>query len=185
MNKIIKYAAIAGILSLIVAVPVGYFEILRAMDGFSENLVSSYVFWHLISLLLYIIFIWGFKIVGERYQNTLLKTTSYLLILSAVGLAGYSILIVLWPSLDNFFVQLALTIIVGAVNILFGIGLLRLKPQFGSVAKAAGVFGILWGISFLTVILAIVALLLTIPLYILLVLILSRAAKKLEIGMIV
>jgi hypothetical protein len=62
----------------------------------------------------------------------------------------------------------------------FGIGLLKLKPQFGSLATGAGVLIIIAGVSYLSVIVSIIGFLLLIPSYILCSIILFRAARKIE-----
>jgi hypothetical protein len=180
MNKTIKYAGVAGILSLIFAVPVIIFEILKSLNNFGSGLASLYIFTLLASLILYIIFIYGFKLVAEKYQNNLLKTSSYILIISAVVYYGYLVLTLISPNLDNMLIQILAVVIFGGVSISFGIALLKLKPQFGSLATGAGVLEIITGASLLSVILSIIGFLLLIPLYILTSMILFRAARKVE-----
>ena len=180
MNKTIKYAGVAGIFSLIFAVPVIFFEILKSLNKLDGGLVSVYIFVLLISLILYIVFIHGFKLVAEKYQNNLLRTSSYILIISAIVYYGYLVLTLISPNLDNIIIQILVVVIFGAASIPFGIALLKLKPQFGSLATGAGVIEIITGVSLLSVILSIVGILLLIPLYILTSMILFRAAKKIE-----
>ncbi len=182
MHKILKNAAIAGVLSLIVLIPFTVLEVLRGLNKLEGGLISLYIFVFLASLILYIIFVWGFKILGEKYQNNLLKIASYILIVVTIIYSGYFALSSIFPAIDNTSVHIIMLVIMGAAMIPFGIGLLRLKMQFGSVATAAGVIEIISGISFLTVLLSIIGILLQIPLYILLVIILFRAAKKLEMS---
>ena len=180
MNKTIKYAGIAGILSLIFAVPVTFFEILKSLNKLDGGFISVYIFALLISLILYIVFIHGFKLVAEKYQNNLLRISSYILIISAIVYYGYLVLTLISPNLDNIVIQILAVVIDGAASIPFGIALLKLKPQFGSLATGAGVVEIITGVSLLSVILSIVGILLLIPLYILGSMILFRAAKKIE-----
>lgn len=180
MNKILKYAAIAGILSIITLFPLTFLEILKSLDKLEGGLISLYIFVLLVALILYVIFVWGFKIIGEKYQNNLLKIASFVLIVIAIIYQGLLILASILPAFDNIFVQILPAVLMGAAMIPFGIGLLRLKMQFGSVATAAGVIEIISGISFLTVLLSLIGVLLFIPDYILLVIILFRAVKKLE-----
>ena len=179
MHKTLKYAGIAGILSLIVLIPLIVFEVLKSLNKLRGGLISLYIFVLLVALILYIIFVWGFKILGEKHQNNLLKITSYILIVVAIIYHGYLILALIYPVIDNIFAQILPVAFIGIAMILFGIGLLRLKMQFGSVATAAGVIEIISGISFLSVLLSLIGLLLLIPNYILGVIILFRAAKKL------
>src|SRR3989344_4530611 len=106
MNKTIKYAGVAGIFSLIFAVPVILFEILKSLSKLDGGLVSVYIFVLLISLILYIVFIHGFKLVAEKYQNNLLKLSSYILIISAIVYYGYLVLTLISPNLDNIVIQI-------------------------------------------------------------------------------
>lgn len=180
MNKTIKYAGIAGILSLIIEVPIVIFEIFNSLHKFESGFISLYILVLLLSLVLYLIFIYGFKLIGEKYQNNLLKWSSYILIIFSIICYGYLVLALISPNLDNVFIQILTIIIFGAASIPFGIALLKLKPQFGSLATSTGVIGIITGASFLSVILSILGILLIVPLYILASMILFRAAKKFE-----
>lgn len=180
MHKTLKYAAISGILSLIILIPQIVFAVLNSLNKFQGNLMSLYILVLFASLILYIVLIWGFKIIGERYQNNLLKIGSYLLIIAAIIVYGCFVLALAFPILDNIVVSIIEITLLGAATIPFGIGLLRLKVQFGGIATAAGVIEIISGISFLTVLLSPIGILLSIPDYILAVIILFRAAKKLK-----
>ncbi|MDI6734160.1 MAG: hypothetical protein QMD50_01550 [Patescibacteria group bacterium] len=180
MNKTIKYAGIAGILSLILAMPIIIFEVLKSLNNLGSGLVSLYIFTLLASLILYIVFIHGFKLVAEKYQNNLLKTSSYILIISAIVYYGYLVLTLISSNLDNMLIQILAMVIFGGASILFGIALLKLKPQFGSLVTGAGVVEIITGVSLLSVILSVIGILLLIPLYILTSMILFRAARKIE-----
>ena len=180
MHKVLRYAAIAGILYLIVSIPSVILEVLRVLNQLEEGLMPLYISLLLMSLILFVIFVWGFKVIGEKYQNNLLKVAAYILIIIATIFHGYSVLALIFPPFDNVFVQTLSLVLFGAVMIPLGIGLLRLKTHFGSIATAAGVMEIISGISFLTVLLSFIGILLVIPVYILSVIILFRAAKKLE-----
>jgi len=180
MNKTIRHAGIAGILSLILAVPVGIFEVLLSLGKLEGGFISLYIFVLFLSLVVYIVFMHGFRLVGEKLSNNLLKITSNILIISAIVYYGYLILTLISPNLDNIVIQILAAVILGAANIPFGVALLKLKPQFGSLATKAGVMEIIIGVSLLSVILSIVVILLLIPVYVLTSMILFRAAKKFE-----
>ena len=180
MSRTLQYAGIAGILYLPYSVFSIIFEILRLTNKLNSTLLSVFIIAALLSLGLYIIFIYGFLLIGERYENNLLRFASYFLIIFGTLFNGYSVLTIMYPNLDNMFVQIVSVVIAGAATIPFGVGLLKLKPQFGSIATAAGVIEIISGVSLLTFILSFLTILLYIPLCILLSMILFRAAKKPE-----
>jgi hypothetical protein len=184
MHRTLKHAAIAGILYLIVSFPLIVLRAavgaLKTLDELTGSPIPLYIFVLLVALVLYIIFVWGFKVLGEQYQNNLLKIVSYVLIVIAIIHHSYLISVSISPALENILVEMLSVVLAGAAMIPFGIGLLKLKIHFGSVATATGVLEIISGISLLTFLLSFIGILLIIPTYILGVIILFRAARKLE-----
>lgn len=144
-----------------------------------------HVFLLLTSLILFIIFIWGFKIIGEKCQNNVLKISPYILIVAAIADYGYSIAdygyFHFYFPVDTY-AQILLRAIMAFAIILFSIDLLGLKSQFGLIATMAGIFGIILGTGFLSI--RFLSLTLFIPTCILLIKILFRATKKSESGLI-
>ena len=151
MNKIIKYAGIAGILLPVFMILSIFLLILSTSISFegSSDIITILLLW-LSNPFMYIIiigiptffFIWGFKVVAEKTNNNLLKIASYLLII-------ITIITILFPIVDTSLSLVPLIIIgtIGSiVSILFGIGLLRLKDQFGSIANYAGILFIIYSI---------------------------------------
>ncbi len=179
MNKTIKNAAIAGILTIIVAIPLVILEVLKSLNMLSGGLLTFYIIVYILSLLLYIVFVWGFKLMGDKTKINLLTITSYILIVSSIIYYVYFILAAISPALDNPIISISTLVFYGAVGIPFGISLLKLKNQFGSIATATGILMIITSVSFLTVILSIIGVLTLIPTYILEVILLFRASKKL------
>jgi len=183
MSKTLQYAGIAGIFCLLYSVLLIIFEILKRTNKVNSSFISLYIIAGLLSWGLYIIFNYGFILIGERYQNNLLRFASYFLIFFGSIFNGYGVLALIYPNLENMFVQIVIIVITGAINIPFGIGLIKLQPQFGSIAKAAGVIEIISGVSLITFILSFIGILLSIPSAILLFIILFRAAKKPEFAL--
>jgi len=184
MHRTLKHAAIAGILYLIVSFPLivlrAAVEALKTLDELTGSPIPLYILALLVALVLYIIFVWGFKVLGEEYRNNLLKIVSYVLIVVAIIYHSYLISVSISPALENSRIEMLLVVLAGAATIPFGIGLLKLTTHFGSVATAAGVLEIISGISLLTFLLSFIEILLIIPTYILGVIILFKAARKLE-----
>lgn len=193
MHRTFKYAAIAGILYLIVSFPLivlrAAVEALKTLDELTGSPIPLYILVLLAALVLYIIFVWGFKVLGEQYQNNLLKIVSYVLIVIAIIHHSYLISVSISPALENTLVEILSVVFAGAAMIPFGIGLLKLTTHFGLVVTAAGVLEIISGISFLTsliwVDLSVIGILLIIPTYILGIIILFGAARKLEASWVI
>ncbi len=160
MDKTLRYAAISGIL-LVVVLAIRTFinlfiSLTLLMQSYEMLPTSLSQFYNLLSiplLILSIIFLWGFKLVGGKTQNRLLKFTSILLIFTSIVGIGYSLLLVLFlphsvtgqaivPYPYNLLVM-ALALLGGVFRILFGVGLLKLRKNFGSTATAAGILEII------------------------------------------
>jgi hypothetical protein len=149
------------------------------MEFHQRNEVASTwinIFIDLALLSLFIIFIWGFKTLGQRYQNNLLKIGSYLLIVAAILLFGIEEiiddgLISLFPVFGFIPTSIPIhladkTIGIGAdtiaiiIEILalipFGIGLLKLKRDLGLITTFTGFIAIISGSIGLPIIIPIV-----------------------------
>tara|TARA_Y100000034_G_scaffold89492_1_gene107685 strand:- start:1676 stop:2215 length:540 start_codon:yes stop_codon:yes gene_type:complete len=179
MNKKIKNSGIFGILILILTFPLLLLEFLKTFMSGDENFVMIYVISLLIYLLIFIFFIRGFILIGKKLKIPLLVNLSYLTIIVNTIWTIFQIFTPIYPQLTNLFYQILVLLTFGIIIILFGISLLKLEKKFGSIAKATGILNIIAGISFVTVILSFIGLLLIIPISILEIILLFRASKKL------
>lgn len=182
MNKILKYAAIAGILSIAMTMPLIMLEVFKSSVMLSSGLIAIYILAYLLDLALYAVFIWGFKVIGEKTQNTLLTISSYLLIIFSIVLYGYIILIPLIPSLDKFLILISVLYLLfyGVLSLLAGIAILKLKGRLGPIATATGILSIITGASFLTIILSAIGILTMMPAYVLEIILLFKASKAFD-----
>ncbi|MBI2129232.1 hypothetical protein HYU07_03245 [Candidatus Woesearchaeota archaeon] len=182
MDKAIKYAAIAGIISIAMTIPMVILEVLKSLKMLTSGWIAAYILTYLISLISYAVFIWGFKVIGEKTQNTLLTISSYLLIISSIFLYGYVILASLLPSFDKLLILVSVLylLIYGVLSLLAGIAVLKLKDRLGSIATATGILNIITGASFLTIILSAIGLLTMMPAYVLEIILLFKASKILN-----
>ncbi len=182
MNEKLRFSAASGIVTLATMIPIIIFEVSRILGRLSSFFSSIYIFTMVASLLFYLIFIYGFYIIGEKLKLGLVK------VMVIVSMAVYSIYMIYYigtisflPSLaNNVMIGLALVFVMGVVETMFGAALLhkKLQKKFGKLAKYNAVLSIIAGISFLTVIFAIIGLLLTLPVYIAGIMLLFRASKK-------
>ncbi len=180
MNKTIKYAAFAGIVSLIAVIPTIVLEVIKGRKELSGLLLTSYIAFALVVHLVDLVYFWGFKIIGEKTKNKILLVSAYILLVFTVFSFLQVVLEQFFMVLDNIIIGVLILIVFGAIHIPFGIGILKLKKQFGGIATAAGVMTIITGASFLTFILSFIGLILLIPMIILHVVLLFKAAKKLK-----
>jgi hypothetical protein len=127
-----------------------------------------------------VFFIKGFWVLGVELKNTILKFSSLVLIVFSALIYMYDIIslfIEIIP-LELFISGMSLSF--GAIGILFGIGIIRLKGQLGNTALATGVFEIIVAVFFFTVFLAWLGYFLMIPLILLEIILLYKALDILK-----
>lgn len=136
-NHVIKYAAIAGIISVPMFIFLIALEVPKALTP-SPKIATAYWLVYVLSTLAEIIFAYGFKIVGDKVNNRLLAVASYALI----AYTGFAFLAdLLFPSLQGPIYTIFL--LLGAViGVMFGTALLGVKKRFGNLATFAGIIAI-------------------------------------------
>lgn len=108
---------------------------------------------------------------------------SFILIFGVILLIAHDIASV-YAEIGSKFILGASALSFGAIGIIYGISLNRLKPRFGNIAKYAGIFEIISGCFLLTIVLAFVGLILLIPAELFEIIILFKATaiiKKLNL----
>ncbi len=114
-------------------------------------------------LISYFFFMRGFILIGVLFKNYLLRIISFILILAYSFALGYDIVSLLY---DDYAIEIVLVteaLIFGALAVVFGLAIIRLQKTHGSIATAAGVFELIVGFFLITVILALLGLLISLP----------------------
>ncbi|MGB3465276.1 MAG: helix-turn-helix transcriptional regulator [Cyclobacteriaceae bacterium] len=122
----------------------------------------------------------GFVAIGKVYDNPLLKMASFLVIGASVLIIGFDIV--------TTYLDVALTEVViyvysfgfGAVGLMFGVALLKLRPHFGNIAVFAGVIEIVAGCLSLTVVLSFLQPVILVPAELLEIVIIFLAIRKIK-----
>ncbi len=152
-----------GLLSFLI----GFFEGAAEYFRYEEHvLIFStwlYVSIKIAALVTFIIFQRGFILVGGLFNNYLLRITSFMLIAGTILVVGYDIASVFYDSIERQFVLGSEAIVFGCIGILYGVSLSRLQASVGSVARIAGVFVVLTGCLFLTVVLSFLGFIMEVP----------------------
>lgn len=179
----VKQLNLAWILGLVYFIA-GLFEGVADYFRFAEDsMVFSTAGFIIIKLIVVISFIYfqrGFIIIGGLFKNYLLKITSYLLIVCTALIIGYEIASVFYNSVEELYVMGGAALTFGSILIVHGIALIRLKNTVGTVANYAGVFAIISGAFFLTVILSFIGLILTLPLELFQIFLLYKAVELIQ-----
>jgi transcriptional regulator with XRE-family HTH domain len=163
---IVKQLNIAWIVGLVYFV-LGFFESVGDYYLYNKDLMiyskAFYVFIKIASLITFIYFQRGFILIGSLFKNYLLKIISFILIICNVLLIGYDIASVFYNSIEKEFVMGGFALTFGSLGIVYGFALYRFKDLTGSLAKYAGIFEIIAGCFFLTLILSFMGFILLIP----------------------
>lgn len=105
-------------------------------------------------LISFILFQRGFILIGYLFKNYLLKIISFILIFGMLLIISYDIASVFYDPVEREFILGGEALTFGGIGIIYGVALLRLQKRIGGAANFAGVFEIIAGCLFLTVVLA-------------------------------
>ncbi len=145
-------------------------------ESFLNTSVYSIV--KVISAISFVFFFLGFYTVAKAYGNQLLKISVLLLMAVFVLSNGIDILTINLSSTTITFQLIAESIVFGILQIIFGISLLQLKKQAGSLIQINGILEIIVGVCLGTVLLVSLGLFLMIPTIIVEIILLYRFAKN-------
>ena len=161
--KQLNMAWILGILFFLIGFFGGAAEYFRYKD---DRLIFStpvYVAIKIFTLVTYILFQRGFILLGGLFKNYLLRITSFILIFGNMLIIGYDIASIFYDSIERQYILGSEAVVFGCIGILYGISLWRLRKSIGAVASYAGVFEILAGCFFLTVVLSFMGFIALVP----------------------
>jgi len=131
----------------------------------------------LLGLITFVYFQRGFILIGGIFKNYLLRIVSFILICITLLLTIYDIASLFYNSLERQFVLGGSPLAFGVIGIIYGISLNRLHTSIGKIAKYAGIFEIIAGCFFLTIILSPINLAVFIPARILEIIIIYKAIE--------
>jgi len=178
-NNFLRLAFLFGIVYLITA----FAEAFMDFTVWEESSYSLFGYWYavikIVIVLTFTPFMYGFYILGKEKKNALISVTSLLLIAGVFFSVGKDLYMYFLSR--EFFIEwmMADAFYFGAVNILFGIGLIRFQNVFGSIALVAGCLGIITGLAFVSIIFALPGLFLLTLFEILLLVLLESSSRKL------
>lgn len=182
-DYIIKHLNIAWIVGIIYFI-LGFFESVGDYYLYDKDLMiiskSFYVFIKVAVLITFIYFQRGFILIGSIFKNYLLKIISFLLIICNVLLIGYNIVSIFYNSIEKEYVMGGIALTFGSLGIIYGISLTRLKDLIGNAAKYAGIFEIIAGCFFLSLLLSFIGFIFLIPAEIFEIVILFKVVELLQ-----
>ena len=156
-------AWIAGVLYFLL----GFFDAAAETFRYQDNTMvfgrPVYIALKLSLLISLILFQRGFVVLGRIFDNYLLRIMSFFLIVGEILTTGYDIASVFYYPVERQSVLGAESFIYGGILIIYGISLRRLRHDVGSIARWAGLFEILAGCFFLTIVLGFIGFFVLMP----------------------
>jgi transcriptional regulator with XRE-family HTH domain len=152
----LKTAFLVGIVYLVLALLEGVVDFLPILDEPEDTAIvgSWYAVIKMAVIATYAVFMLGYYKLGMLYKDALLMWTSIFLIMATAITLSTDIYAYYTQSIEFLTVQMFKSVILGAMYIAFGIGLLKYQTYFGSLALVTAVLGIVSGLAFLSVIFA-------------------------------
>lgn len=185
MQKRFKYSAFAGIIYLISFLPELIIETITEFQAPDATTSTLLMITYIISTLSTIFFLYGFIILGNEYKIDLLIVGSIIIILTTIFYYIYAWYTLDLPAIEEDIVGISVLLLYGFSGIVFGLGIYKLKLQFGNLASVAGILEIIIGVFFVTVVLFFLGLIISIPAIILEILLLFKAADSDQSGEII
>ncbi len=181
-KSVLQTAWVAGIIYFVLGLVEAATEFVLFEESFTTAQTVFYVVVKLTIFSSYFFFIRGLVAVGKLYITYMLRISSYLFMAAYFIVIGLDVFHAILPMEDELylFVQSGASITLGAIGIIFGVGLIRLNKTVGTAALFAGVLELIIAFFFITIVLFFLSLLLLIPVVILEIIVLYKASEQLE-----
>lgn len=155
-NRFLQIAFFVGILYLMLALLEGVVDFLPILNEPDDilNIGSWYAVLKIAVIATYAVFMFGYYKMGMLHKNALVMISSILLIIGTALTLSADIYSYYTQGVDFLTVQIFKSVILGAMYVALGIGLLQYQAYFGPLALVTAILGILSGLAFLSVIFA-------------------------------
>ncbi|MCU0453549.1 MAG: helix-turn-helix domain-containing protein [Bacteroidetes bacterium] len=168
-------AWISGVLYFMLSLYEGAAEIASLQADRLTVAEAYYVVLKVAVLVTFVLFQRGFVALGGLSANYLLRITSFVLIIGDVVVTGYDIASALYGPGPDAFILGAEAFTYGGIMIVYGVALRRLRPIVGGIAGYAGLFEIIAGCLFLTVVFSFIGFFVLMPAELLQIIILYKS----------
>ena len=176
-------AMIAGSIYLIAEIILGTLDIAWFADeghwGFKMNTIYTGV--TILMVIAFAFFARGFVALSTVFENTLLKVASYIMMVAVAGKAVLDVSTLSVPFDERVWLPyVAVSVIFGALGIVFGVAMIRLQDSMGVLARLAGFMEIIIGCFLITVVLFLFAYVFIIPTIVIEILLIYRGYEYLS-----
>jgi transcriptional regulator with XRE-family HTH domain len=176
-------AAICGIMYLVLEVIMSFMDIvwLTDEDDWSTRMNLLYSGLSVLTVITYALFVRGFIVLAKIFENSLLHTISYILVIAMAANSILDISTLSVRNIESLWIPYAgMALLFGALSILFGVALIRLQDGMGELSRMAGLLEIVMGATLATVILFFVSYVILVPAVIVEILVLFRGYEYLS-----
>lgn len=142
--------------------------------------IAFYLFIKLATLITSVYFQRGFILIGSLYKNYLLKIVSILFIACTILMTVFDLASLYDESISSAFLMGGFSFTFGVLYLVFGVVLIRLEYLTGKIANYAGIFSIITGCCFLTLIGSILGFIFLVPLVLSEIIMLYRVAETIQ-----
>lgn len=172
-------AALAGAVYLVSQIVLGTLDVAWfASKGEWEFLMKIiYTSFTVLMVVAYIFFARGFIALSSVFENTLMKSVVYMLMIATAAIGFLDVYTLSFNAEESelFLLPYAFAaILFGTLSIIFGVALIRLQDGMGELSRVAGILEIATGCFLVTVILFFVSYVIMIPAVVLEILLLYR-----------
>lgn len=164
-KTILQTAWIAGIIYFVLGLIEAAMEYVHLTGLMNVSQKLFYVSVKLAVFVCYGLFMRGIVMIGLLFDNYLLRVSGYLLVATFLIITGIDVFEAFQPFEEELylFIHGGISITVGGLGIVLGLAFWRLQRHVGRLAELAGVFELLIGACFLTVVLFFLSLLMMVP----------------------
>jgi len=176
-------AAMAGAVYLVCQIVLATLDVawFTSKGEWAATMDAVYIALTVLMVLAYIFFAWGFITLGTVFENTLLKSAAWMLIIATVALAVLDIFSLTVEDVETLWIPYAMaSVLFGTLSIVFGIALIRLQDSMGELSRVAGVLEIAMGCFLITVVLFFIGYIVMIPAVVVEILVLWRGYEYLS-----
>lgn len=176
-------AALAGTVYLVSQI------ILAAMDvawitgdrDWGVVMNTIYTGFTVVTVISYALFARGFIVLSNVFENALLKTVAYMLIIATGGLGILDVTALSVENVESLWLPYTMAaMLFGALSIAFGVSLIRLQDGMGEISRIAGLLEIAMGCMLVTVLLFFISYVIMIPAVVVEILVLYRGYEYLS-----
>lgn len=141
---------------------------------------------NLLMIVALIVFMRGFLALAVLFDIHRLKISTYLYMIFAVIALISDMIEVSLPVFTQFagVISFFTLLLIGAASLIFGISLLKLEDGMGGLAKYAGRLEIVFGLSYLSIVLSFLGLIMLGPILVLEIVLLSKADEQAKNGLL-